>query len=483
MKILNLKTFFVTVGLVLFLISSINAQDIDDGIDAVKRGNYVLGLEILKKYVKDDDSYDANYYYGKALFETGSLKEAEKYFNIALKDDDSGVEALKGLGDIYSEQKNYDKANTYYEKALKEDEENVSVLLSQGINYSRSGDVEKAVFILTRAMSLDDKNPAVFVALGNAYYFGQALPAAIENYKKALQLSNNKSAAAYYGLGNVYFRQRKFDDALTSFQESIKIDENFAESYFMIGRILFLSEQYASAAEAFKKYSQLKPGTQTGNSYFARTKYALGDLQEAERLLNEVLKVDPNNALAFKYLGYIEIDKKNYDKALEYFSKVSEDNFETEDYIKLAKIYSEKGDQTKAFQLMDEAKKRDPENPDLYFELGVMQFNAKQYDDALVSFNKNQSIAGKSDATQVYKGLIMYTQEKYDDAIAEFEEAIRINDTFTFSYLWLANAYLAKDNKEKALENYEKVLQLDPTNEEAAAQVEKLKNLVNGTGQ
>lgn len=480
MRILNLKTLFISLGLILFLTSGIFAQNKRTGIDAVKRGNYLLGLELLKDVVKSDKSYDANYYYGKALFETGSLKEAEDFFKKALQDDKDGVEALKGLGDIQREQRNFLEANRFYERALKEDDENVEVMLSQGINYSQSGDVEKAVFVLTKAMALDNKNPAVYNALGDAYYFGQAFPAAIENYNKALQLSNNRNAAAFYGLGNVYFRQRNFQDALEAFQESVKIDENFAESYFMIGRILFLGESYSGAAEAFQKYSQLKPGTQTGNSYFARTKYALGELDEAERLLNEVLIIDPENALAFKYLGYIETDKKNFDKALEYFAKVPEDDLEAEDYVKIAKIYNEKEQITEAYRNLDKAIELDKENPEILYEYGIILFNNKEYDEALVKFDNYQEISGKSDASQVYKGLIKYSQEKYEDAILEFEEAVRINDKFAFSYLWLANAYLANNNREKALQNYEKVVELDPSNEDAVSQVERLKQVING---
>lgn len=480
MKILNLKTLFISLGLILFLTSGIFAQNKRTGIDAVKRGSYLLGLELLKDVVKNDKSYDANYYYGKALFETGSLKEAEAHFKIALQDDKDGIEALKGMGDIYREQRNYLEANRFYERALKEDDKNVEVMLSQGINFSLSGDVEKAVFVLTKAMALDNKNPAVYNALGDAYYFGQAFPAAIENYNRALQLSNNKNAAAFYGLGNVYFRQRSFQDALESYQESVKADENFSDSYFMIGRILFLGESYGGAAEAFQKYSQLKPGTQTGNSYFARTKYALGDLDEAERLLNEVLKVDPDNALAFKYLGYIETDKKNYDKALEYFAKVPEEDMEAEDFVKIAKIYNDKEQITLAYSYLDKAIELDKENPEIYYEYGIIQFNNKDYDNALEMFNKHQELAGKSDASQVYKGLIKYSQEKYEDAIFEFEEAVRINENFAFSYLWLANAYLANNNREKALQNYEKVVELDPSNEDAQTQVERLRQFING---
>ena len=479
MKILNLKTLFISLGLILFITTGIFAQNKRTGIDAVKRGNYLLGLELLKDVVKNDKDYDVNYYYGKALFETGSVEEAEVFFKKALQDEDDGVEALKGLGDVMRVQRNYLEANRFYERALKEDDENVEVMLSQGINFSQSGDVEKAVFVLTRAMNLDNKNPAVFNALGEAYYFGQAMPAAIENYKKALLLSNNKNAGAFYGLGNVYFRQRNFQDALESFQESVKADENFAEGYFMIGRILFLSENYYGAAEAFQKYSQLKPGTQTGNSYFARSKYALGELDEAERLLNEVLTIDPDNALAFKYLGYIETDKKNYDKALEYFEKVPEIEFEAEDYVKIAKIYNDKEQLTNAYRYLDKAIELDKENPEILYEYGIMQFNNKEYDAALLKFNQYQEIAGKSDASQVYKGLIKYTQEKYDEAIYEFEEAVRINDQFVLSYFWLANSYLANNNREKALENYEKVVALDPSNEDAVAQVERLKQVIN----
>jgi predicted negative regulator of RcsB-dependent stress response len=75
--------------------------NLEKGIDAIKKGEYIKALELLKGEKKD--SYDANLYYGIALFETGSIAEAEKSFKAAIRKDDERPEAYS-MGEIFTQQ-------------------------------------------------------------------------------------------------------------------------------------------------------------------------------------------------------------------------------------------------------------------------------------------------------------------------------------------------------------------------------------------
>jgi len=161
--------FFVVI-LALTFSSSSFAQGIDAGINAAKSGDYVKAVNLMKSSINSETGYEANYYYGLSLFQTGATKQAETYLNKALKDDDEGIEALRTMGDLYSSKKDYTKADSSFAKTI------------------------------------SDKNPNVYVGLGDAYYYRRAYPPALDNYKQALSL-NPKSAGAQYGLGQVYFKR------------------------------------------------------------------------------------------------------------------------------------------------------------------------------------------------------------------------------------------------------------------------------------
>lgn len=97
---------------------SLYAQDnLEKGMDAVNRGDYLGGLNLLKGVSKD--SYDANLYYGIALFNTGSVKDAEKFLKDAIKKDDERPEAYSALGQLYTSQKNYSEAAAQFENSRK----------------------------------------------------------------------------------------------------------------------------------------------------------------------------------------------------------------------------------------------------------------------------------------------------------------------------------------------------------------------------
>ncbi|MGH2575646.1 MAG: tetratricopeptide repeat protein, partial [Ignavibacteria bacterium] len=97
----------ITMFLLAFIfagLSQVAAQsDLENGISAVNRGDYLNAVALLKRAVsKDSKSYDANLYYGIALYQTGSLKDAEKYIKKAVSIDNEKPEAYSSLGEIYT---------------------------------------------------------------------------------------------------------------------------------------------------------------------------------------------------------------------------------------------------------------------------------------------------------------------------------------------------------------------------------------------
>ncbi|HPS65497.1 MAG TPA: tetratricopeptide repeat protein, partial [Ignavibacteria bacterium] len=111
-----------------------------------------------KPVVDKDKSYETNFYYALALLYTGSFTDAEKYFKTALADDDEGIDALIGMGDVKFETKNYSAAITYFDKALKLEPNNVNALVDKARSYLAQGKIDKGIEILTNAQINDPNN-------------------------------------------------------------------------------------------------------------------------------------------------------------------------------------------------------------------------------------------------------------------------------------------------------------------------------------
>ncbi len=90
-------------------------------------------------------------------------------------------------------------------------------------------------------------------------------------------------------------------------------------------RVLFPQQQDARKDDSFKKAQR----------YFYERKFEM-----AELLLQETLKQNPENMLAYAYLGDIFLNKKNYDAALSLYKKgLDLDPSNAENYFRVGQIY------------------------------------------------------------------------------------------------------------------------------------------------
>jgi tetratricopeptide (TPR) repeat protein len=483
---INMSKKISLVFLVLIIFSSsLFAQNDKKGIDAVKRGDYITGIELLKNVVKTNQDYDVNYYYGYALFMTEQYQESEKYFKIALNDDDEGIDAVRGLGDIMAAKKDYNGAISYYKKALKIDQEDVPTLISQANAYLAQGKIDNAIDILLKADINRPKNTNILVALGNAYYDRETYPLAIDFYKKALAV-NSKCAPAHYGIARSYLRQARntenqdkkqkfYNDALDEFDKSISSDANYSDAYYEKALILYTANKYESAEEAMVKYIELKPNSGKGKYLYGRALYMQKKLDKAILVFNDILTDTSYVSEGNLYLSriYSEMQYKdsvamtdNYKKSIGYFEKVSTDDIEYDDYLRIGKMYSEMKDMTQAITYYNKAIEKDPENGDGYYELGKGYFNNENYISAIDNFGKAKSKGLKTSILYLYSGLANYYEKKYDDAASDFQTSIDLKPT-TITYLFLAKSYRQMGKNEAAIKEYENALSLEPDNQEA----------------
>lgn len=477
--LLRAVTFFMIFAAV------VNAQDnLEKGIEAVKKGDYLGGLNLLKGVSKG--SYDANLYYGIALFQTGSVKDAEKFLKDAVKKDEERPEAYSALGELYSSQKNYSGAAAQFDNAKKylplnktkddldksEIETIINVLSAESDNFIAAGKVDDAIASMFTAKLFDEKNPGIYIALGNAYLARGSFDVAKTNYDLALKYKPNY-APALYGLGKISFKQKKYSTALENYIKATDADNNFAPAFFEKGLMFYLLDKFTDAIEAFERYDQLVPGSPRGKTYFAKSYYGKGDYDKALEILDEVLAKDPEYSEANKYAAYVMIEKKQYDKADEYFAKVKPEDLNSEDYTKRAKIHVDKKEFSEAYADLDKAVELDPGDENTYFEYGKALFAEQKYGDARIKFGKAIELGILNVAAYVYAGICDFYLNEFDKGTQILTKSIELNPKIASAYLWRANNYAGFAKNAEACADYKKYLEFEPTDAFVLEQVKK----------
>lgn len=155
--------------------------------------------------------------------------------------------------------------------------------------------------------------------------------------------------------------------------------------------------------------------------------YQVGNLQQAENICKELLKVQPQNADVFYLLGLIYCQNKNYDLAIASIEK--------------------------SIQIS-------PQNPYAYFHLGNIFIEKNQIDRAISLYQKATQL--DPDFVHAYNNLGNAFSEKgfFDEAIRSYQRALDLDSTYAEASYNLGNAYQNNREIDKAIKCYHKALQV-----------------------
>lgn len=121
-----------------------------------------------------------------------------------------------------------------------------------------------------------------------------------------------------------------------------------------------------------------------------------GKIDEAIKLLEQSLKLDPDNINYPYELGYAYYAKKDYKQASKYLEGIlKHQDINDRVYQLLGNCYDNIGKSDKAVEIYEAGLKIFPNSGNLYLEIGVVQMGKKDYNKALFNYEKGIEVAPK----------------------------------------------------------------------------------------
>ncbi|HKI82127.1 MAG TPA: tetratricopeptide repeat protein, partial [Pseudodesulfovibrio sp.] len=140
-----------------------------------------------------------------------------------------------------------------------------------------------------------------------------------------------------------------------------------------------------------------------------------------------------------------------------------------------------------AKEIFGEAVKKYPQRADLWRQLGYIEANLGDKDQAVNDFSKSLEIEPKDEQTQkvldqmkkeakLDKGYAALCQKDYKSAQDVFKEAVDKDPNNPDLWRQLAYIELGLGNKDEALKDFEKVNELEPGDPQIEAEIDQIKN-------
>jgi len=133
-----------------------------------------------------------------------------------------------------------------------------------------------------------------------------------ENYEEAITVledltTKGETAEYYYNLGYLKTSEEKYNEAIEAFQKATKLDRLFAKAYEAMGH----AYQRLGKQEEAQKYLQ-----KAADIYMSKD-----NMQVAEEILNEILKIGKNTVNVYNSLGVLYRKKGDPETALKHYKK------------------------------------------------------------------------------------------------------------------------------------------------------------------
>jgi tetratricopeptide (TPR) repeat protein len=457
-------------------------QTLPEAKQFIEHGRYQSAKTTLHKLVQADPANaEAWYLLSQAylpLQETAPLKDSLLLAPAAVK---SNAWYHIATGQLMLTSNQTDSATAQFNQAIGTGrKKDPAILLAVANAYvaEKNGDANTALTVLDQADKKDKNDPAFNVMRGNAYRKLSNGTEAYKAYQAALNEKNNLPEALYQ-MGKIFLTQQNSDAYLGYFNKAIAADPLYAPAWYE----LYYHAYYKNPEQALMYYRQyLAVSDQTPDNQYQLIDllYLNKKYDSAIARAQDALAGLPADAMPrlHKLMAYSYAELKDTAKALSlmsnYFAQEKDTNLVVKDYELMASLYSATaGKEDSALVFYQAAVNKITDSTTLfryYKKLADLYKNRKDLANQAIWLGHYYTNNAKATNLDLFNwGIAHFKAEQYEQADTVFGKYIEKYPDQAFGYYWRARANSLRDSameKGIAIPHYNKlveVLQKDTT--------------------
>jgi tetratricopeptide (TPR) repeat protein len=171
------------------------------------------------------------------------------------------------------------------------------MLTTRGNHFFEEGDLDSALDCYAQVLRDNPRHPEALTNVGSVLFKKGRYIEAEQHFRGALAL-NPELAAALWNLGNVLRRRGYLSESESALRRAIKLRPDNVDAHSDLGFTLLLSGNTHAARARFQKVLKRKPVDASALLGLAEIAAMEGRWKDAEKLLDRVRDVDPNNTRA-----------------------------------------------------------------------------------------------------------------------------------------------------------------------------------------
>lgn len=192
------------------------------------------------------------------LLQKADLDGAEVCLKQVIQIEANNPHALRFLGIIAAQKKQYQKAISYFHSSLESLPENPLTYSNLGNVYLELKQYEEALKAYDQSLKMEPRYEEAWSNKGNVLYALERFDEALAHHEQALRLQPNY-VAAWSNKGNVLYALKRFDEALVSHEQALTLQPTYAEAWFNRGNVLKELARISEAKDSFTRALELKP--------------------------------------------------------------------------------------------------------------------------------------------------------------------------------------------------------------------------------
>jgi len=171
-------------------------------------------------------------------------------------------------------------------------------------------------------IKINPESPQLYDTLGFILYQENKKIESQGIFEKALILDDSL-ASAQNNIGVIFMDEGDITKAINHLENAVELDPTSATTYLNLGNAFLKAQDYQSALQSYQKSYELNPDLIEAKVLWASVALEIGQPSAAKEVWQDVLTIDPTNAISNRGLGVIAVLDKDFENALPYLQIAS----------------------------------------------------------------------------------------------------------------------------------------------------------------